>query len=187
MVKKFEDILTEKYTAASDGIVFDQVFVPGAAWEAEATIAKYTTVEGHPIVRDGEYETRDGRKAKVIYFEENFIDYPVIALIARADLNQWRANGSSKNLSQRDLMRPWVEAKKEEEKKPKNCYCWTESDKWKKCCGKEESKKPEKQKRCLAVFAVTNYPEFMANNIKENAVITIISEWAEERLKQNEG
>lgn len=70
-------------------------------------MAEYKTVEGHPIVRDGEYETRDGSKARILGFEENFRNHPVIGLVNQADVTKWRRTGGNCNYEQYDLMRPW--------------------------------------------------------------------------------
>ncbi len=71
---------------------------------------EYTTVEGHEIVRDGEYETRDGSKAIVLGFREGSV-FPVVGYIVKWGIITWRQYGMTGELGElySDLMRPYVE------------------------------------------------------------------------------
>lgn len=86
---------------------------------------KYTTVEGHEVVRDGEYETRDGSKAVALGFDSSQVT-SIAGHIIVGDipshkdriLQWWFTSGiADSELDGCDLMRPWKEEKKEEEKK----------------------------------------------------------------------
>ena len=75
--------------------------------------SKHTTVEGHPIVRDGEYETRGGRKAIILGFVLQKGHSGVVGYVADGDWNpvdRWCAEvqGFSGHIAcDNDLMRPW--------------------------------------------------------------------------------
>ena len=87
--------------------------------------AKYTTVEGHEIVRDGEYETRSRDKAVVLGFIQNpeTATTAIVGFVGDGDnsvLQSWKSSGKLTGKSHEaneaycfglDLMRPWVEKK----------------------------------------------------------------------------
>ena len=132
-------------------------------------LIKYTTVEGHPIVRDGEYETRCGEKIVVLGFAKKTYR-PVVGYEARWDgALTWRADGLATHCFEksqeqgRDIMRPWIASLDKPEAVDKEDGCKHENTitrphlfnkelQWFKCtlCGEEwseivEEKKPEKQ------------------------------------------
>lgn len=70
---------------------------------------KYTTVEGHEIVRDGEYETKQGAKAVVLGFHSG-CDQSIIGYIEGWEcVDHWYETGRYhfSSGSSYDLMRPW--------------------------------------------------------------------------------
>lgn len=76
---------------------------------------KYFTIEGHEIVRDGEYETRDGSKVVVLGFCKKS-DYPIRGWKEWAFNHSlsWTMDGWTENnmigdnhIHGDDLMRPW--------------------------------------------------------------------------------
>ncbi len=72
---------------------------------------KYFTTEGHPIVRDGEYETRDGEKVTVLGFtpKGQIVGYIHDEESFCFDEYSWKSNGSNFTSKDSDLMRPWKE------------------------------------------------------------------------------
>jgi len=73
-------------------------------------MTEYKTVEGHPIVRDGEYETRSGEKATVLGFVPR-IEVPIVGFI-KDDCGFCRMSWDLGGLQADrplgfDLMRPW--------------------------------------------------------------------------------
>jgi len=77
-------------------------------------MSKYTTVEGHEIIRDGEYENRDGGKVTVLGFTDN-VEHSVIG-VCLGIAEDWGHDGRHYdyycNYSGYDLMRPWKEEPK---------------------------------------------------------------------------
>ena len=83
-------------------------------------ITEFKTVEGHPIVRDGEYETRDGSKIKVFGFNESKLICGLFSKSFTPDVLNGstiiNADGYCRGKGEQfdrefmyDLMRPWVE------------------------------------------------------------------------------
>lgn len=76
---------------------------------------EYRTVEGHPIVRDGEYETRGGKKAVILGAVLTGGNKGVVGYLDDGDWNpigHWGAEvqGLIGHLPcDDDLMRPWVD------------------------------------------------------------------------------
>lgn len=87
---------------------------------------EYKTVEGHPIVRDGEYQTGDGLKAVVcgfnaavfgavgfVYMPEDGSTYQGYGGVDRFSMT-WASNGLAitESISGHDLIRPWTKTKR---------------------------------------------------------------------------
>ncbi len=84
---------------------------------------KYQTVEGHEIVRDGVYETREGNKATILGFipDSFYEDRAILGFTGEPTNGKnypegWKANGMSclsHSASSLDLMRLWVDTKED--------------------------------------------------------------------------
>jgi len=166
------------------------------------TDAKYATIEGHPIVRDGEYETRGGARATVIGFTPDiicgFISYPITS-----PLCTWGFDGLRRDVRVHDLMRPWpdqksegiaeglvAEVKEPEEKKPycqpmarqlsavRIIYCRVcakpiTSQQARECSGLPEEKKPEKQTYKLSEMWIA-WEDEGDNRISQSSAFTVL-------------
>lgn len=78
---------------------------------------KYITVEGHEIVRDGVYETRNGKRVDILGFY-NFhnivgtVEEDTYIKTQLKHLLHWSGTGIETNChSKWDIMRPWVDKK----------------------------------------------------------------------------
>jgi len=82
-------------------------------------MTEYKTVEGHPIVRDGVYETRRGDKAVVVGFHPDRSS--VLGYVKGKSDHRWSASGESSvpgadpYYHSHALMRPWKEEPSEDE------------------------------------------------------------------------
>lgn len=65
-------------------------------------MSKYTTTEGHEIVRDGEYETGGGDRVKVVYISPD--DDDSILTLTWTDSKEWMYPDW---LDLNDFIRPW--------------------------------------------------------------------------------
>lgn len=79
-------------------------------------MSNYRCLDGSPIIRDGEYQTRDGRKAVVLGFADPLHTIQAIVGYAKGDINNeivllnWFKGGfylPCGQQSRADLMRPW--------------------------------------------------------------------------------
>ena len=89
---------------------------------------EYKTEEGHEIVRDGEYETRSKDKATILGFAPD-IKNCVIGFVVDEDgvmTQSWNKKGllNDEVYFGYDIMRPWVEGPKKEEKIYKLSEMW---------------------------------------------------------------